>query len=126
MKLRITLLSPPPGVVFSLQDRNNQLTQQTLSTGADITFELEIEIDATGRAKGPFAMGPPAARFLYINSGSYAGQPGIVFNRRAKLPLTNLPNAPVLETQINGRAKDGGPACATVPLLNGGWRAAVS
>ena len=126
MKLRITLLSPPPGVVFSLQDRKNQLSQQTLSTGADITFELEMEIDEAGRAKGPFAMGPPTGRFLYINSGSYAGQPGIVYNRRAKVPLVNLPPGVVLVAEINGRAKDGGPACATVPLLNGGWRAVGS
>ncbi|MBL8239143.1 MAG: hypothetical protein JNM66_17095 [Bryobacterales bacterium] len=126
MKLRITLLSPPPGVGFSLQDKKQQLFQHTPSTGADITFELEMEIDADGRAKGPFAMGPPAARFLYINSGSYAGQPGTVYNRRAKIPLTGLPAAPVAVAEINGRAKDGGPACATVPLLNGGWRAARS
>jgi hypothetical protein len=126
MKLRITLLAPPPGILFSLQDRKNQLSQHTHSTGADITFELEMEVDEAGRAKGPFAMGPPAARFLYISSGSYAGQPGTVFNRRAKIPLSGLPSAAIAETEINGRAKDGGPACATVPLLNGGWRAVRS
>jgi hypothetical protein len=126
MKLRVTLLNPPPGVLFSLQDRNNNLSQQTLSTGADITFEWEIELDAAGRAKGTFAMGPPAARFLYINSGTYAGQTATPYGRRAKLPLANLPAAAVLETEIHGRAKDGGPMAATVPLLNGGWRPARS
>ena len=120
MKLRVTILNPPPGVLFSLQDRNNTLHQQTLSTGADITFELEIELDAAGRAKGKFAMGPPAARFLYINSGTYGGQTETPYGRRAKLPLTNLPDCPFAATQIHGRAKDGGPMCATVPLL-GGW-----
>ena len=29
-----------------------------------------------------------------------------------------------LEARIAGTAKDGGPACATVPLLEGGWRIA--
>jgi hypothetical protein len=27
-----------------------------------------------------------------------------------------------LEARFNGTARDGGPACATVPLLDGGWR----
>jgi hypothetical protein len=31
----------------------------------------------------------------------------------------------VIETQIAGRGRDGGPACATVPLV-GGWRIATS
>jgi hypothetical protein len=30
----------------------------------------------------------------------------------------------VLEARIAGAAGDGGPACATVPLLDGGWRVA--
>jgi hypothetical protein len=30
----------------------------------------------------------------------------------------------MLEARIAGTAKDGGPACATVPLLGGGWRVA--
>lgn len=30
----------------------------------------------------------------------------------------------VLEARIAGTAKDGGPACATVPLLDVGWRTA--
>jgi hypothetical protein len=126
MKLRVTILNPPPGVVFCLQDRNNNLSGQTLSTGANITFEWEIELDAAGRAKGKFAMGPPAARFLYINSGTYAGQAATPISRRAKLPLTNLPASPIAATEIHGRAKDGGPMCATVPLLNGGWRSVPS
>lgn len=124
MLLRVILRNPPPGVLFALQDNKKNLYQQTLSTGADLTFELEMEVDAAGRAKGKFAMGPPAVRFLYVNSGTSAGQFNTAITRRAKLPLLNLPDAPVLEAEINGRGKDGGPACGTVPLLHGGWRPA--
>jgi len=49
--------------MFSLQDRANVLSQQTLSTGADITFTLAVERDASGRVLGKFAMGAPAQRF---------------------------------------------------------------
>ena len=49
VQLRITVIQPPSGVVFSLRDRAPILSQQTLSTGADIPFHWEIERDAGGR-----------------------------------------------------------------------------
>ena len=121
MHIRITLIEPPAGVMFSLQDRSNVRSQQTLSTGANITFQLEIERDAAGGVRGKFAMGPPAQRFLYICSGTSAGQTGSCWTRRAKISLMNLPEGAAIEGEIQGRSKYGGPACATVPLLRGGW-----
>lgn len=121
MHIRITLIEPPAGVMFSLQDRANVLSQQTLSTGANITFQLEIERDAGGGVRGKFAMGPPAQRFLYICSGTSAGQTDTCWSRRAKISLMNLPAGSAMEGEIQGCARDGGPACATVPLLRGGW-----
>ena len=121
MQLRITLIEPPAGVLFSLQDRANVLSQQTLSTGANITFQLEIERDAGGGVRGKFAMGPSAQRFLYICSGTSAGQTDTCWSRRAKISLMNLPEGPAIEGEIDGRSRDGGPACATMPLLRGGW-----
>lgn len=126
MLLHVTLINPPAGVLFALQDKKNQLSQHILSTGANITFQLEIDLDGKGIAQGKFAMGPPVKRFFYINSGTYAGPHGTPQNtswsRRAKVPLTGLPNCAEAEAEIKGTAKDGGPACATVPLLNGAWR----
>jgi hypothetical protein len=70
-----------------------------------------------------------------VNSGKRAGQFDSCWDRRAKVPLTGvtaslieqaaaLPGA-VLETQIAGTGRDGGPSCATVPLV-GGWRVVTS
>lgn len=51
--------------------------------------------------------------------------------RRMKLPLGGISGQPLAElariggklvVAVNGTARDGGPACATVPLLDGGWR----
>ena len=126
VQLRITVIQPPAGVLFSVQDRAGVMSQQTLSTGADITFHWEIERDAGGRIRGKFAMGPPAQRFLYICSGTSAGQTNTCWSRRAKISLMALPAGAVVEGSIQGRAKDGGPACATVPLLGGGWAVAQS
>lgn len=123
--VRITLIKPPPGVAFCLEDRKHLHTAHQLSTGDDLTFELFIDLDEDGGIHGPFSMGPPAKRFIYICSGARAGQLDTPWTRRAKIPLTGLPK-PVppgarLECSIDGCAKDGGPACATVPLREGWW-----
>ena len=49
------------------------------------------------------------------------------WQRRAKVPLagitwTMIKKGSVIEAHIEGTARDGGPACATVPLLGGGWK----
>jgi hypothetical protein len=69
--------------------------------------------------------GPPGARFLYIGSGAFAGEKNTPWKRRAKIPLGGITSAVVakgkkkgaLEATIHGKARDGGPACATVPLV---------
>jgi hypothetical protein len=83
------------------------------------------------RFLGPFTQGPPTARFVYVTSGQSAGQPGSCWNRRAKIPLGGITwslleqvlakKGAVLEVQIEGTGRDGGPACATVPLART-WR----
>ena len=83
------------------------------------------------RLLGPFTQGPPAQRFIYICSGTCAGEADSRWTRRAKIPLTGITDALLaqwrkgspacLEARIKGTAKDGGPACASVALLDG-WR----
>ena len=99
-----------------------------------VTFEftLRAEPGADGKLRllGPFAQGPSAKRFVYVNSGKQAGQGESCWDRRAKVPLRGVDaslveeaaaSGAVIETQIAGTGRDGGPACATVPLV-GGWR----
>ena len=80
----------------------------------------------------PFSQGPPSGRFVYVNSGTLAGQKGSCWSRRAKVPLTGITwddldavrcgPVRVLEASIHGTGRDGGPACASVPLA-AQWRA---
>jgi hypothetical protein len=51
--------------------------------------------------------------------------------RRMKLPLGGISRQQLAElaridgklvVTVDGTARDGGPACATVPLLGGGWK----
>ncbi|HEY7635758.1 MAG TPA: DUF5990 family protein [Gemmatimonadales bacterium] len=81
---------------------------------------------------GRVTQGPPSARFVYVNSGVRAGQADSCWDRRAKVPITGITSHLIdsvehkrgtrLEARIAGTAGDGGRACATVPLLDGGWR----
>lgn len=133
--LRVTVVDPPPDVLFALQRQRSELHQPTRSKGEPISFDFTIRARSTESGLnllGPFTQGPPADRFVYVNSGTYAGDAGSCWSRRAKVPLTGITQALVrrldrasgslLEARIPGVAKDGGPVCARVVLLNDGWR----
>ncbi|HEV7590563.1 MAG TPA: DUF5990 family protein [Longimicrobium sp.] len=139
LPLRITVLHPPAGVTLAVQrGKSDLLPPASISTDA-VVFELSVRVAPRGEGGepnllGPFAHGPPADRFLYVNSGTSAGQPDSCWTRRAKLKTAGIgwalieevlgtPGA-VLEARIRGAGRDGGPCCATVPLLDGGWHVA--
>jgi hypothetical protein len=132
----ITVLDPPPGVMFRLQRGRSELISPSRESASSIAFDftLRVEPGAGGdapRLLGPFAQGPPARRFVYVNSGKRAGQFDSRWDRRAKVQLGGVDASLIeqaaatagafIEAQIAGTGRDGGPACATVPLVSG-WR----
>ncbi len=133
--LRVVLIDPPAGVHFAVQRGRDELLPAFASSTDRICFEFPVSLlDACStppRITGAYAQGPAAARFVYVNSGTAAGQLGSCWTRRIKVPLGGLgsallqslgsANVYALEAEISGRARDGGPACATVPLLRD-WR----
>ena len=126
-------MRPPKDVAFAVQTGQDGLQDRTIATGEDLSFDLTVEAAASGpgvRFYGPAVQGPPAGRFIYVRSGTMAGQPQSFWTRRVKVPLASLSWAAAaraaasstrLEARLDGRATDGGPACATVKLLQG-WR----
>ena len=128
LQLRIVVTEPVPGVHFALQRGKSDLVAPT-SREPELIFDFPVYADLSTdplRLTGEFTQGSPAARFIYINSGSYAGQPGKIWSRRAKVPITGITaqmandaiaNNGVLQAIVYGVAKDGGPFCASVPLL---------
>lgn len=133
---RITVLDPPRGVTFRLQRGRSELLAPSRETATSIAFDLTLRVERSAdgaiRLLGPFAQGPPSGRFVYVSSGKRAGQAESCWDRRAKVPLRDVSAAlleqaavtgGVIETQIAGTGRGGGPACATVPLV-GGWRLA--
>jgi hypothetical protein len=128
LRLRIVVTEPLSGVWFALQRGKSELVAPT-SRAPELIFDFSVLADLSSdppKLTGEFTQGPPAARFIYINSGTYAGQPGTVWSRRAKVPITGITtrladqaiaNNGVLQAVVRGIAKDGGPFCASVPLL---------
>jgi hypothetical protein len=137
LPLRITLINPPPDVRFCLQQGKDDLVPPSSDSGETISFDFTVNVvndrtDGPPKFRGPSVQGPPAGRFIYINSGTYAGQSDSCWSRRAKAPLSGITwelieealskSGAVLEARIAGTAGDSGPACATVRLLDGGWK----
>jgi uncharacterized protein DUF5990 len=133
--IRITLLGPPPGVDFCIQGHERELLQRTRAAGQDLSFDLTVlaaRVEGMPRFFGDVVQGPPAGRFVYVCSGTLAGQSDSCWTRRAKVPLGGITWESVervlagpaarLEARFEGRTGDGGPACATIKLLDRGWR----
>jgi hypothetical protein len=136
LPIRLTVLRPPPGVTFAIQRGKGELLSPLKASAESLVFDLSIRVSerkagGAPNVLGPYAQGRPDDRFLYLNSGTMAGQGNSCWTRRAKIKTggitwklveqTLATTGAFLEGQIEGRAKDGGPCCATVPLLNGGW-----
>lgn len=135
----IVVEDPVPGLDFALQ--RGQADKATLqapvrSSSASLAFEFEVTVDgslADGRPRllGPFVQGPPDARFVYLAVGRRAGQAESPWDGRIKVPLgglgrdqiEKLPPQGRLVARIAGRSPKGGPALASVPLLQPGWSA---
>ena len=135
LPIRITVLQVPSGVAFAIQRGKQELLPPSRSKDGSLIFDLSVRVSernggGSPNVLGPYAQGKPDDRFIYLNSGTMAGQADSCFTRRAKIKTGGitwklvkqaLADGATLEAQIEGRAGDGGPCCATVPLL-GCWK----
>jgi len=140
LQIILVLTAPPSDVLFAVQHGRDGLLQPYASTADLISFAITMNLgpalaDGSFNFRGPFAQGTPDDRFIYVNSGTYAGQLGCRWERRAKIKLAGIPRGLVetaagdancaIEGRIPGTARDGGPVCATVPPLSIGWQLAT-
>jgi len=128
--IRIRVLGPLKGVAMDVQRGRFELLPPVQKTASELVFEFDIDVDLSSCSPnflGVYAQGPKDARFIYVNSGTYAGDPGSAFGRRAKLSLMNITKKQIegalasqsarLETSFPGIGRDGGPTCASVKGL---------
>lgn len=120
--LRLTIADPVPGVAYSLQDKANAPVTPRLAGDGPISLDAPVTLADDGRLTGALVRREgPARRFIYIAIGAAAGQHS-EWSRRAKIDvhdisadlLASAREGRRLEAVLPGRARDGGPACATV------------
>lgn len=122
---RVVVESPLPGVLHSLQSKDGHPLDPKASTaGEPLCFDFPLRV-----GPGPKFFGDqvrpegPQRRFVYIRVGQSAGQSGSPWSRRMKIDIHDTEQAlldraivgeGILEFAVNGTARDGTPACATV------------
>ena len=137
LPIRIVLVDPPAGIAYGIQHGSGSnydtLFVQQKKRG-DVSFDFSITVaesrkDGSPNFLGPIVQGPPGGRFIYVDVGTYAGQKHTPWARRMKIPLGGITWALIEKAQgkpgqrlvatIQGTGKDGGPVCATVPVIDG-------
>ena len=134
LRLRITVIEPPPSIVWALQLGRDELVAATSRSGNDLSFDFTVEVvegDAPNkfRLRGPAVQGKPGERFVYLCTGTYAGDYRATSGGRAKVRLEGITrelvdaakNSGLLHVQFAGTGRNGHVAGATVPLLGEGW-----
>lgn len=142
ISLRIILEKPPADVDFGLQKGSGhqyETVQKQRSQSQDLRFDFAVRVkgdpanDPNPTLLGPFVQGNPAARFVYIDIGTYAGQVDSKRSGRLKIPLPkpswndvhqlSETDGQVLVTQVPGTGKEGRPTFGTIKPFTG-WQPA--
>ena len=123
--LRLTIADPVPGVRYSLQ-QDDMPFEPVTATGAPLSFDVPIRLADDDRVLGPFVRREgKERRFVYIRIGTSAGDHASEWSRRAKIDIHDIPadlltraiaGEGAVELTVDGTAKNGTPACATVPV----------
>jgi len=125
IRMRIVIENPLSGVLHSLQSKDGHpLDPKSSNSGEALAFDFPLRI-----APGPKFFGDqvrcegPVRRFVYIRIGQSAGQHGSPWSRRMKIDIHDLDQGlldraaageGVVQIVVDGTARDGTPACATV------------
>jgi hypothetical protein len=123
--MRILIEQPVRGVLHSLQSKEGHPLDAKISKdGEPLAFDFPIRF-----APGPKFFGEqvqregPVRRFVYIRVGQSAGDRESPWSRRMKIDIHDIEpglleraaaEGSVVELRVNGTARDGTPACATV------------
>ena len=135
VRARIVIERPVAGVLHSLQEGDDApLDPKASKAGERLVFDFPLRIERTSDGAKFFGKQVrregPLRRFVYIRVGTCAGDRASPWTLRMKIDIHDIDPAlldkamkgGVLEGTIDGTAKDGSPACATIRPVN--WRVA--
>ena len=134
--IRLNVLNPPKGVAMRVQKGRDELLEPSSDSSKALVFDFPITVDLSDKTPnflGEFAQGPKTARFVYVNSGTYAGQADSCWGRRAKISLIAINSVQIRELLKSDNARlelsfeatggrDGGPVCGSLRSLGKGWQ----
>ncbi len=141
VRLRVVCVGPPDPIEhdaeFGIQDKKRTVAEKPLDANGDVHYDIEVRARWHDQKElpnflGPWTNGKIEERFLYL-----AWTPldpdaprGPLSGGRMKIHLKSITweqieeadeTGGVLIARVNGRNSDGSLACASVPLLDGGW-----
>jgi hypothetical protein len=135
--IRLIVNEPPDGVRLAVQRGKDRLLEPVETSTEALVFAFSLTVADLERVPvrftGEFAQGPADARFVYVRSGTLAGQVDSAWTRRAKIPLSGispelvraaLESGKPLVASVAGQARTGGPFFASVSLSRH-WELAV-
>lgn len=126
--LRLTIDDPVPGITYSLCDKGNAAVGAKIAQNGPISLDVVVRVAPGPRFLGEFVRSEgPIRRFVYIGV-DWELTPPSPCRGRMKIDIQDIGpdllqaaiGGAVLETVLNGRGKNRGPAYATV--AKSGWR----
>jgi hypothetical protein len=118
LQIRVKVVHPPAGVTFAIQVGKSDLLPPVRADVKTLTFDFSVRVGHKRNAPpsflGPAVQGTPTARFIYVNSGTRAGQVTSCWDRRAKVPLAAITWAMIDRARdtLNGRVEACIAGCA--------------
>ena len=124
-------------MLFGIQEGNGSTyntiqLQRSHEKALSFNFSISVRDKKPGDIEpdfaGPLVQGRKGERFIYIDIGTYAGDPSSEWARRLKIPLMGISWQTIealqnktsrLQLVILGTSKDGGPACGSVKPFTG-------
>ena len=129
VQMRVIIIAPPPGVLFALQRGSSELLLPSVAHAELLQFDFTLRVgsplsNGAPNFLGEYAQGPATDRFIYLNSGTLAGQEASPWTHRAKLKLASIPRElaeaaiaspdQVIEARIRGTLPNGSPVHASL------------